>query len=75
VTSIDDRIQLPADRVGDLAAVLLNLVAEVAALSERVAGLESTGRRREGPPAPAKPRADVEELVRRVLSPLAPSVD
>lgn len=61
-----ERAQLGPDQLDAIAATLLNLVAEVASLAERVRALEvsSTG-------GPVTDVAAVHDLVRRVVAPLA----
>jgi hypothetical protein len=59
-----DRARLSPDHLDSVATALLNLVAEVASLADRVAALEEPDR------SDSAPRA-TEDLVRRVLAPLA----
>jgi hypothetical protein len=61
-----DRVGLDAAQLDAVAATMLNLVAEVASLAGRVSELEA---RESG--APASHAEAVQDLVRRVLAPLA----
>lgn len=75
MSSIDDQAQLPADRITDVAEAMLNLVAEVAALSVRVSALEAAHGSKGSVAASAASTLgdEVVELVRRVLAPFAQS--
>ena len=61
-----ERAQLGPANLDAVAATLLNLVAEVASLAERVRALEAGA-----PDAPTTDAAAVHDFVRRIVSPLA----
>lgn len=70
--SIDEQARLPADHLGDVAAALLNLVAEVVALSARVAALETSVGAADDGESPGPLRVDeIDEVVRRIVGPLS----
>ena len=75
MSSFDEQAQLPADRITDVAEALLNLVAEVAALSVRVSALEAAHASMGNVAAPAASTLgdEIVELVRRVVAPFAHS--
>lgn len=72
MTSIDAEARLSADHMGDIAAALLNLVAEFVTLSARVAALEASADA-SGDGAPAGPMhvEEIDEVVKRIVGALS----